>query len=422
MVFIIFIFLLLLGMPIAFSLGITALYWFAFLSPGPIEGFFPVIFRGIDSFPLMAIPFFVLAGSLMNEGRLTEKLVSFARAVVGHVQGGLAHVNIVASMLFAGITGSAVADTSAIGSIMIPTMVEDGYERDISTAITAASSTVGPIIPPSIPMVVYAVTAGVSIGGMFLAGAIPGLILGVSQMILVLLIARRRGYKAGVCFSFKQLISSTKEGVWALGMPVIILGGIFSGIFTATEAAVIAVVYAFFVCFVISRSLKINKVLPIFRDTAMTTSVVMLVISMASGFGRILAMDRIPARIAQAFLGLSDNPIVILLLLNLFLLFVGTWLELGAAVVILVPVLTPLATQLGIHPLQFGAIVVINLIIGFITPPLGVCLFVGCSIGKVSLEEVTRVIWPFIIVGIILILLVTFVPALTLWLPSLILG
>ncbi len=418
MAMILFVVFLVIAMPIGFALGISAFYYFLFEGNLPTEAYINTLFSGINNFSLMAIPFFVLAGSLMNEGGLTIRLVSLARSLVGHIVGGLAHVNVVTSMLFAGITGSAVADTSAVGSILIPAMVEDGYDRDLATAITAASSTVGPIIPPSIPMVVYGVTAGVSIGGMFLAGAIPGLILGLGQMGLVIYFAKKRGYGATHKFSFSGLWDSCKEGLWALGMPVIILGGIFGGVFTPTEAAVIAVVYALFVGFLVTKLLKIQRLPIIFRDAALTTSVVMVVISMAAVFGRVLTLERIPPAMAEMFLSLSDNPIILLLLLNLFLLFVGTWLELGAAVVILVPVLAPLSVQLGLDPLHFGAIVVINLIIGFITPPLGVCLFVGSSIGKVSIEDLIKVIWPFIVLGIILILLVTFIPALTTWLPS----
>ncbi|MGI6098069.1 MAG: TRAP transporter large permease [Dethiobacteria bacterium] len=416
-----FLIFLVIGMPVGFALGISAFYYFLFEGGIPAEGFMNTLFSGINEFTLMAIPFFVLAGSLMNEGRLTERLVFLSRALVGHIQGGLAHVNVVTSMFFAGISGSAVADTSAVGSILIPAMEEDGYDRDLATAITAASSCIGPIIPPSIPMVVYAVTAGVSIGGMFLAGVIPGVILGLGQMGLVAYYAKKRGYGATNKFSFKVLWQAIKEGIWAIGMIVIILGGIFGGLFTATEAAVVAVVYSMLVGFFATKELKITRIPQIFRDAALTTSVVMMVISMAAVFGRVLTMEKIPPAMAEAFMSISDNKIVLLLLLNLFLLFVGTWLELGAAVVILVPVLLPLAGQLGLDPLHFGAIVVINLIIGFITPPLGVCLFVGCAVGNVAFEELVRVIWPFIIIGIILILLITFIPALTTWLPSIVL-
>ncbi len=418
MAMILFVVFLIIAMPVGFALGISAFYYFWIEGNLPTEAYMNTLFSGINTFSLMAIPFFVLAGSLMNEGGLTIRLVALARSLVGHIIGGLAHVNVVTSMLFAGITGSAVADTSAVGSILIPSMVEDGYDRDLATAITAASSTVGPIIPPSIPMVVYGVTAGVSIGGMFLAGAIPGLILGLSQMGLIVYFAKKRGYGATHKFSFASLWGAIKGGLWALGMPVIILGGIFGGVFTPTEAAVIAVVYALIVGFLVTKELKIQRLPAIFRDAALTTSVVMIVISMAAVFGRVLTLERIPPAMAEVFLSVSDNPIILLLLLNLFLLFVGTWLELGAAVVILVPVLAPLQIQLGLDPLHFGAIVIINLIIGFITPPLGVCLFVGSSIGKVSIEDLIKVIWPFIVVGILLILLVTFVPALTTWLPS----
>jgi C4-dicarboxylate transporter, DctM subunit len=415
----IFIVLMALAMPIAFAMGITCLYHFTFIGHLPIESFMNMLYAGVNNFTLMAIPFFILAGTLMNEGGVTVRLVNLARALVGHIRGGLGHVNVVTSMFFAGISGAAVADAAAVGSLLIQPMVDDGYDRDIATAITVAGSTIGPMIPPSIPMVVYSITAGTSIGGMFLAGAVPGIIMGFMLMIYIAYMARKRNFRVNRKFSFRALGLAFKEGVWALMMPFIILGGIFSGIFTATEAAVVAVVYAVIIGLFVTKELKIKRLPRVLCDTALTTSIVMIIIGMATVFGRVLTIEHIPTALAEYFMNVSDNRVVLLLLLNVLLLIVGCFLELSAAVVLLVPSLLPLATQLGIDPLQFGSIIVINLIIGFITPPVGVCLYVGVTVGKVSFEQLVRVIWPFVVIGIALCFLVTFVPAITLWLPHL---
>ena len=416
---IVFALCLVIGMPIAFVIGISAVAGLLSLPTWP-----PLLvvaqrmFTGIDNFVLLAIPFFMLAGQLMNKAGITSGLVKFSDVLVGHIRGGLAHVNIVASIFFAGITGIAVADTAALGSILIPAMVEQGYDEDFSAAVTAASSIIGPIIPPSIVMVLYAVTAGVSITGMFLAGFIPGVLIGLGLMAVSYVLAIKRDYpRREQPVTWRQFWTSLKEAFLILLMPIIILGGILSGIFTPTEAAAIGVAYGLVVGFFVTKRLSIKDLPEMLLSSAIHTGVILLIVSTAAVFSWLMATEKLPQQIANIIMSVSSNRYVVLAMINIFLLFVGCFMDQAASLIILVPILLPIAKHLDIHPIQFGIIVVTNLCIGLATPPVGNCLFVACSIADISLERISKAIWPLILVEIVVLFLITYVPAFSLSIP-----
>lgn len=415
-----FITFLILGIPIAFVLGLTSFVALLYSGNIPLLLMPKEMFSGTDSFPLLAVPFFMLAGNLMNTGGITKRLVNFCNILLGYVRGGLALVNIVASMFFAGITGAAAADASAIGSILIPAMTEEKYDRDFSAAVTAAASTMGPIIPPSIPMIIFGAIAELSVGALFLAGIIPGIMIGFSLMGVAYFISRKRGYPKEKIKSIKEFFIGLKDAFLALLMPAIIMGGILGGIFTPTEAAVVAVVYAFIVSFFIYREMRWKDLPKVLIDSVVTTSILMLVIGNSAIFGWILANQQVPQAVAQIFLSISNNKWVILFLVNIFLLFVGTFMETTASLIILTPILFPLAVKVGIDPIHFGLVMVLNLVIGLITPPLGVCLFIACSIAKITLEQIVKAILPFLIAAISVLFIVTYIPELSLWIPRMI--
>jgi C4-dicarboxylate transporter DctM subunit len=403
-----FVFFLALGVPIAFVLGLTPLVTMIVQGGTPLTLVAQRIFTGMDNMVLMAIPFFILAGNIMSKGGMTHQLVTFCKVLVGWLRGGLAYINVVISMIFAGITGAAVADTSAIGSILIPAMQREGYDTDFSAAVTATSSTIGPVIPPSIPFIIYGVLGEVSIASLFLAGIVPGVLLGVFMMAVVAYYARIRNYPKETLPTLKEALKSFYEAALVLIMPLIILGGILTGIFTPTESACIAVFYALFIGIVVHRNIKLKDLPKLLIDTAATSSLVMLVIGMASIFSWVLASEQVPQIVTEAILSLTDNRIVILLLMNLVLLAVGTFMETAASLIILTPVLLPLMVSIGIDPLHFGVILVLNLVIGLTTPPVGVCLFIACSIANTRLELVSRAIVPFIMSSIAVLLIVTY--------------
>lgn len=407
------------GVPIVFSIGLAAVAGILVVGPGAPWILIPnSMFNGMDSFPLMAVPFFILAGELMNRGGITLRLVRFAGVLVGHIRGGLAHANIVASMLFAGITGSALADTAAIGSILIPAMKEEGYDADFSAAVTASSSLIGPIIPPSITMVIFGVTAGVSIGGLFLAGFLPGILIGFGLMGVAYLISRRRGYEVRERrASPREFFARLKDALLALLMPGIILGGIFAGVMTPTESAAVAVLYALVVGMFVFRELRPRDLAPIFLRSGLVTAFIMLIVGVARIFSDLLAAEQIPQQLSQALLSVTRSPWLILLLINVFLLFVGCVMDTTAAIIILVPVLLPVAQSIGVDPLTFGIIMSINLIIGLATPPLGVCLFVASGIAKITVERLVLAIWPFLLVEVGVLFLITYVPGLAMSVP-----
>jgi C4-dicarboxylate transporter DctM subunit len=336
---------------------------------------------------------------------------------VGHYSGGLAFVAIVASMFFGAISGSAAACVAAIGSIVIPEMVSRGYGKPYTAAVQATAGTMGVIIPPSIPMIIYCVMTGVSVGALFMAGFIPGILVGLALVFVAWIIARRRGYKGEKRFTWAERKQAFKDAFWALLMPFIILGGIYGGVFTPTEAAVVAVVYGLFIGFFIYKELKISRMKTVFVNAAVGTSVVMFIIGACSAFSWIITSQRIPQMIAEGILTISSNPIIVLLMINVLLLFIGLFMETVACIIILVPVLLPILNSLGIDLLHFGIVMIVNLAIGLVTPPVGMCLFVSCGISKVSLEDISRAAFPFIGMMLLVLLLLTYVPIITIWLP-----
>jgi tripartite ATP-independent transporter DctM subunit len=409
------------GIPIAFCMGIVSLV--SLLALGKaflLKLLAQKMITGIDKFPLMAIPLFILAGNIMNRAELTKHLITFANFLVGRLRGGLAHVNIVTSIFFAGITGVAVADSSILGSIFVPAMEKEGYDTDVSAAVTASSSIIGPIIPPSVPFVLYGCTVGVSIGGLFLAGMIPGILLGLSLMVVSYFISKKRNYPLyHTSISLKEFLISFKNAALALIMPILILGGILSGVFTPTEAAAVAVAYALFVSLFILRTLKMSELPSIFVESAITASIVLMLISTANIFGTILTTQQIPQKVAQLLLSITNNPWVMLLLANIFLLIAGMFMAESPNIILLAPILAPIVTSLGVHPLHFGFVAVLNLTIGLITPPLGACLFILCGISKLSLEQLSKAIVPFLAAEIAILFICTYLPAIPMFLPRL---
>ena len=409
----------LMNIPIAISIALASVAAILYQGSIPLVVVVQKMVIAADSFPLMAVPFFVLAGSVMEHGGISKKLINCANAIVGRFTGGLALVAVIASLFFGAISGSAAATVAAIGGILIPSMVRRGYDVDYATAVQATAGTLGVMIPPSIPMVVYGVLTGASIGTLFIAGIFPGILVGISLMIVAYIIAKKKGYRGEARSSKADIIKAFKDAIFALLMPVIILGGIYGSVFTPTEAAVVAVVYGFIIGAFVYKELKLSKIKEVLLSTAVTTGTVMFIIATAAIFGWILASEQIPQVVAVSILSISDNPIVILALINILLLILGTFMETVAAIIIVVPVLMPIINQMGIDPIQFGIIVVVNLAIGMVTPPLGVCLFVGCGISNIKLEAITKAIWPFLIVMIIDIILLTYIPAISTFLPRL---
>lgn len=409
-----------LGIPVAIALaGSSALFIIFFGSvPGMVVAHRMI--NGVDSFPLLAVPFFILAGALMNTAGITERIFTFALACVGWLRGGLGHVNIGASVIFAGMSGAAVADAGGLGAIEIKAMRDANYDDDFAIGITAASSTIGPIIPPSLPMVIYGVVAGTSIGQLFAAGFIPGLIMAGSLSIMVAWYARRRNYPRDQAFRFDVLGQSFVRAFLSLMTPVIIIGGILTGAFTPTEAAIAACAWAMFLGLIVYRTLTWRRFLRVSFETIETTAVVLFVVAAASIFAWILTQNRVPEQFASWMLSVSDTPWVLLLMMNAILLIVGCFMETVAAITILVPVLLPIAIAMGIDPVHFGVIMVLNLMIGLLTPPVGMVLYVLARVANVSFERCLAGTAPFLIPLVLCLILVTFVPAVTLWLPTMI--
>jgi tripartite ATP-independent transporter DctM subunit len=414
-----FLLTLLMGMPIAFCLGISALATLLATTDLTLLILPQKMFTGVDYFTLVAVPFFILAGELMNKARITDSIIALSQYLVGRFRGGLAHVTIVASMFFAGITGAAVAEVSALGSILIPAMEKEKYPKSFAAAVSAAGAVMGPIIPPSIIMVVYAlVDSRVSIGALFLAGFVPGVAIGLLEMATAYVIALKNNYpRFEDKFDRAKFLQVLKRALIPLFTPVIIMGGILGGICTPTEAAAIAVIYALVVGLMIFRTLRLRDLPEIFLNTTLVSSTVFFIFCMGNVLVVLFTMNQVPAHLSKLIMSFSDNPIVFLVLINILLIIVGCFMEVGVAIIILIPILAPVATQFGIDPLHFAMIVVVNLCIGLITPPVGVVLFVACGISGLSLEQVTRSIWPFFLAIIFVLLLVTFVPSFTLTVP-----
>ena len=390
-----FFILLFLNLPVAFSIGLSSMVALCFYGDLPLSAIVTRMYSGVDSFTLLAIPFFIAAGEIMNESGITDKIVSFSKALVGHIKGGLAHVSIVSSMFFSGISGSATADASALGSMLIPAMKKSGIDSDFAVAVSASSSAIGPIIPPSILFVIYGSIANVSIAKLFLGGIIPGILIGLSLMIVTYFYAKKRGYPSEKRSSLKNLIKSFLDSLIALMMPVIILGGIFGGIFTATEAGVVAVFYAIIVGVFINKTIKFSDLGGILVKASITTSIALFVIAAASAFAWALAWEGF-GEIALSFLtSFSDNPIIILSLILIFVLILGLFVEGIPVLIILSPVMLPVVNGLGIDLVYFGVLLVMAIVIGSVTPPVGILTYISCAIANTTISRVFWTIWPF---------------------------
>lgn len=417
---IVFLLLLLIGVPVALAMGLTSIV-VAFQLDIPLSVLAQRMVAGINSFPLLAIPFFILAGEIMNTGGISQRLIKLSDVIVGRFRGGLGMVNVSSSMLFGGISGSALADASSTGSVMIPMMKKKGYDADYSVAVTVTSATQGIVIPPSHNMIIYALAAGggLSISSLFLGGIIPGILLGIGLMATAYIIAVKRNYPAEKPSSFKEIVTAMRLAVPGLLTGVIIIGGIMSGIFTVTESAAIAVVYAFIISFVFNPDVHISMIIPVLKRTFKTLALVLFLIATSSGFAWLLALLRVPAMISEGLLSLTDNPIFITLILILILLLLGTILDVAPIILITTPILLPIATSIGMDPIQYGIMMMICMAIGLVTPPVGGALFIGSAIAKIPIEKVVKGMLPFYISMIFILLLVAFIPQLSLAIPSL---
>lgn len=410
------------GLPIAASLGVAATVALALYTDLPLTLLVQRIYVGLDSFPLLAAPLFILAGGLMETGGISLRITNFAVALIGHVRGGLGMVVVLATMIFSGISGSSTADTAAIGSTMIPNMVKRGYSPAFATAVVAAAGGMGILIPPSIIMVIYGLLTNTSVAALFLAGIVPGMIMGGAMMVAVWLMANHQDLPVEKEFSAREVITSGYRAFWALLMPIIILGGILGGIFTVTEAAVVAVVYGLVVALFIYRELKVSDLPRILVESGSVTGAVMIVIGTAAIFAWLLTSQQVPLRIAEALASISSEPWFFLLLVNIVFLGIGAVFEVTAALIMTVPILAPLLSQYNIDPVHFGVVLTANLGIGMVTPPVGICLYVACGISKASIESVLRRLLPLLAVMVATLALITFAPEITLYLPRVFLG
>jgi len=414
---------LVLKAPITFSLAVSSVLTAMYLKI-PLMAIVQQMVQGVNSFSLLAIPFFIIAGEMMGEGGISRRLIAFSNLLVGRVRGGLAQVNVLASMFFGGISGSAVADVSSIGTILIPMMKEKGYDADYSVAVTVTSACQGIIIPPSHNMIIYSLAAGgVSVGRLFLGGFVPGVLLGIVLMIISYIIAVQRAYPKEKPYTFREALQVSKDAVLGIFTAVIIIGGVISGVFTATESAAVACVYAFFVTFFIYREIPLSRMNKILYSSLKTLAMVMSLIAAAKAFGWLLAYLKIPGMATSLLLSVTDNPVLLLLLVNLLLLGLGCIMDMAPLILITTPILFPVVVgTLGMHPVQFGIMMMLNLGIGLCTPPVGSALFVGCAVGKISIEKATKAMLPFYAAMIVVLLLVTFIPQLVLFIPNMLMG
>jgi len=410
--------LFLINTPIALAIGLASVA--AFLIKGEFSLMMVIqrLYAGTDSFPLMAVPLFMFAGSLMETGGISSRVVRLAESLVGWMPGGLAAVSIVSAMFFAGISGSAAADTAAVGAILIPSMIKRGYEPGFASAVQAAGGSIGVVIPPSIPMIIFGFLTGASVGKLFAAGIFPGILIGFSLILVVTILSLKKNYGRVEPFSLKHLSVSFWDAKWALGAPIAILGGILGGVFTATESAAVATLYALFVGLFVHRQLKLNDLPDIFIRAAITSSVILFIIATASVFSWLMAIEDIPGRIAASLLALTDNSTVLLVLVNILLLAAGVFVETTAALILLVPILVNILPCLDVDIIQLGVIVVVNLAIGMLTPPLGICLIVSSGIAGSRLENAVQKVFPLLLVLLLDLVVITFWPPLTMWLPA----
>ncbi|NLH02521.1 MAG: TRAP transporter large permease [Clostridiales bacterium] len=412
--------LMMIKIPISFALGISSVITAIYLKI-PLLIIFQKMVSGMNSFTFLAVPFFILTAQIMQEGGISDKLIQFANVIVGRIRGGTAMVNIIASMFFGGISGSSAADVSSIGAMLIPAMEKEGYDKDYSVAVTVTSSVQGVIIPPSQNMIYYSLAAGgLSISKLFLAGYIPGILLGVSLMIPAYYIAVKRDYPVGKVISLKESMSIVKDAILGLITVIIIIGGIIGGIFTATESAAVAGVYALFLTIFVYKNMTLQKLKNVLVSSSKTLAMIMAIIATSSSFGALLAYLKVPTLVANFFLSISDNPVIIMFMINVVLILLGMVMDMGVLILLLTPILLPVATSVGIDPIHFGIIMVLNLGIGLCTPPVGTSLFIGCAIAELPIEKSIRAFIPFYASMIILLIIIIAVPQLSLWLPSII--
>jgi len=416
--------LVLIGMPVGFAMGVTSILVLIIdrgIDAIPYGIVAQRMIYGVNSFPLLAIPFFLLVGRLMNTAGITDRIFGFCNALIGHVRGGLGHVNILASMIFAGMSGSAVSDAVGLGQMEIKAMKDEGYDINFSAAVTAASATIGPIVPPSIPMVLFGVLGNVSVGSLFIGGLIPGVMMGLFMMFTVTFIAKRHGYPVRQRSSFSHALRSTAQAFFPLLSPAILIGGIWLGMFTPTEAAAVAVVYSLLLGMVFYRQINLRMLIKVMREALDDAAILLFIISAASLYGWLLARYRITIIIAESILSITQEPMLILLIINVFLLIVGFFMESLAAINILTPILMPLALKIGVNPVHFGVMMVLNLMIGLITPPVGMVLYATQRVAGIPFEKLQRAVLIFFIPLILVLIAVTTIPVLTTWLPSTIL-
>ncbi|MFS0874562.1 TRAP transporter large permease [Solibacillus isronensis] len=417
----VFVVLLLLRVPVALCLAVSSFVTTIYLGID-LAAIVQRMVSGLNSFSLIAIPFFILAGEIMNEGGISRRLINLANVIVGKVRGGLAMVNVLSSTFFGGISGSAVADVSSIGSVLIPMMKKQKYDAEYSVAVTISSAAQGVLIPPSHNMIIYSTAAGgVSVGALFMGGIVPGIALGLILMIFAYAIAVKRNYPKGEPIKREQVPKIVREGLLGLFTAVIIIGGILSGIFTATESAAIGALYAFIISFFVYKDVPISAMGNILKRTVKTLSMVLFLIAASSAFGWLLAFLKVPSKVTDTLLAISPNDFVTLLIINVVLLILGMFMDMAPLILIATPILLPVAIEAGMDPVQFGVVLILNLAIGLVTPPVGTCLFVGCAIGKIPIEKATKGMLPFYGAMIVILLLITFVPDITLKLPELLL-
>ncbi len=422
-IFGVLIFFIMVGLPIAVSMGLTAVIFFVALGETDVLCMVPArMYSSTTGFPLLAIPFFILVGNLMNTGGMTNRIFRFAQSMVGHIKGGLGHVNVVNSMIFAGMSGAAVADAAGIGMVELEAMTKAGFDRRFSAAVTAASSTIGPVIPPSIPFVIFGSITGTSVGRLFLGGFVPGFIMGIAMMITVYIISDRRGYPRERRATFRQFVASGLNAWSAMLCPVIIIGGIMLGIFTPTEASVVAVIYAIIVTLVVYKEISIRDLPRILWETLEHTIRVMFIISAAGIFGWLLIHQKVPDAVVKSLMSLSKNPWVILLIINIILLILGCFMEGISIMLLTIPVFMPLIIKIGIDPVHFGVLMTLNLMIGLLTPPVGMVLYAVSSVGKIPLWELASELKWYIVALMVSLGLITYIPGLVTWLPNLLMG
>lgn len=410
-----FAFLLIISVPIGVALILASIAVLIFSNTLPIEFIAQSLVTSIDSFPIMAVPFFILAGEIMGKGGVSTRLFNVAESLVGHKTGGIAMATVITCMFFASISGSGPATVAAVGGIMIPAMIQSGYDKKFASAVVAASGALGVMIPPSIPMIMYGTSSGTSVGNLFIAGIVPGIVIAIGLIICCYIYSKRHNYKGnGIPFSLKRFLTSTWDAKWALFIPIIILGGIYGGIFTPTEAGAVAVIYGLIAGLFIYKEIKFKDLPELMYSSALTTATILLIIGAATSFGQLMTIEHIPSKITNFMLSISENSVVLIILITIVLLIVGCFMDTTAAIIILTPLLLPIATKLGFNPIHFGIVMIANLAIGFITPPLGVNLFVASGISGVSILTLSKALLPFFVAMLITLVIIMIFPHLSL--------